>query len=105
MSIIAKTTLVITAPTAKDNPFYGNTISRKTITDEYIMDKFDEELGKKIALTRAQAEAFNTASEVYFEFVRIVENYMYGIANLAYNSKATEYNCKSHVIDLYRQHK
>ena len=65
-------------------------------------DKFDEELGKKIALTRAQAEAFNTASEVYFEFVRIVENYMYGIANLAYNSKATEYNCKSHVIDLYR---
>ena len=41
MSIIAKTTLVITAPTAKDNSFYGNTISRKTITDEYIMDKFE----------------------------------------------------------------
>ena len=41
MSIIAKTTLVITTPTAKDNPFYGNTISRKTITDEYIMDKFE----------------------------------------------------------------
>ena len=41
MSIIAKTTLVITAPTAKGNPFYGNTISRKTITDEYIMDKFE----------------------------------------------------------------
>ena len=41
MSIIAKTTLVITTPTAKDNPFYGNTISRKTITDEYIMNKFE----------------------------------------------------------------
>ena len=41
MRIIAKTTLAITAPTAKDNPFYGNTISRKTITDEYIMDKFE----------------------------------------------------------------
>ena len=41
MSIIAKTTLVITTPNAKDNPFYGNTISRKTITDEYIMDKFE----------------------------------------------------------------
>lgn len=41
MSIISKTTLVITMPTAKDNPFYGNTISRKTITDEYIMDKFE----------------------------------------------------------------
>ena len=41
MNIIAKTTLVITTPTAKDNKFYGNTISRKTITDEYIMDKFD----------------------------------------------------------------
>ena len=41
MSIIAKTTLVITTPTANDNPFYGNTISRKTITDEYIMNKFE----------------------------------------------------------------
>ena len=41
MNIIAKTTLVITTPTAKDNPFYGNTISRKTITDEYILNKFD----------------------------------------------------------------
>ena len=41
MNIIAKTTLVITTPTAKDNPFYGNTISRKTITDEYIMNKFE----------------------------------------------------------------
>ena len=41
MSIISKTTLGRTMPTAKDNPFYGNTISRKTITDEYIMDKFE----------------------------------------------------------------
>lgn len=67
-------------------------------------DDFDADLGRKIALTRAQADAFNTVSTIYFEFMNILQKYLIRIANLAYNSKETEYNCKSHVIDLYSNH-
>lgn len=40
--VTAKTTLIVTVPIAKNNPFYGDFRKRNTFTEEYIMEKFQD---------------------------------------------------------------
>ena len=63
-------------------------------------DKFNESLGKKIALTRAQQEAFMQSKEFYTMMYKCIHNISLDYLTLASNSDIANKDCKNHVIEL-----
>jgi len=63
-------------------------------------DKFSEELGKKIACSRAQHQAFEIASAFYGEISEMIGKVYDKYAELSINCKSSCQACTSHVRDL-----
>ena len=63
-------------------------------------DKFDETLGKKIALTRAQQGAFDEASGFYAFSEDCLLEAADRMAQLRENTDASYFSCKDHAADL-----
>lgn len=63
-------------------------------------DNFDEKLGRHLALTRAQREAFNISCQFYTGIYGIINSIFKGIGNLAINSFWSRENCHKHECDL-----
>ena len=94
---------------------YINTLDYRIddIFDEYIYwtvrgksvcstnDTFDEELGKHIALTRAQKKAFKTVSKFYVNVWNIIkDNLLYKYDTLILNSMRSVINEHNHICKL-----
>lgn len=64
-------------------------------------DAFDKELGKKIALTRAQAKAFTKASNFYGTLLKLINeelcDNLFDLESNCYNSATT---CYEHAYEL-----
>lgn len=63
-------------------------------------DTFDESLGKKLALTRAQRKAFSNADEFYGNLCDITENVFEGLYCLQYGALKSSTKCKIHEHEL-----
>lgn len=63
-------------------------------------DDFDAELGKKLALTRAQKQAFITARDFYSELFKFVDDEFCGLMGLVYGSELSADKCKKHEHEL-----
>lgn len=72
-------------------------------------DTFDQEFGRKIALTRAQKKAFKIAREFYYDCFKIISDLIYGnnvtlgLENLSINCHASYNNCHCHIRKLIFQ--
>ena len=73
-------------------------------------DEFNEETGKKLALTRAQKQAFRTARDLYASLFKLVDDEFCGLMGLIYGSdmsadkcKAHEHEITGHVVDSYSE--
>ena len=60
-------------------------------------DAFDKEIGRKLALTRAQKEAFIYSRDFYGYCGYILEQNLYNIDRLYENSKISVNRCKEHI--------
>lgn len=63
-------------------------------------DNFDEELGKKIALTRTQKKAFQIAKDFYWNIFSILMKDVNNIVRLGVNCDSSAYICKAHEYKL-----
>ena len=63
-------------------------------------DNFDEELGKKIALTRTQKKAFQIAKDFYWNIFSILMKDVDNIVRLGVNCDSSAYICKAHEYKL-----
>lgn len=63
-------------------------------------DEFDEVLGKRLALTRAQKMAFRNTKYFYDEISNIINRYRQELNNLAFNSFVSEERCHNHEFEL-----
>ena len=63
-------------------------------------DEFDEVIGKRLALTRAQKMAFRNAKYFYNEISYIVDRYRQELNNLVFNSFISEETCHNHEFEL-----
>lgn len=63
-------------------------------------DEFNEDLGRKLALTRAQKQAFQTARGFYSELFSLVDNEFAGLVDLIYGSDMSADKCKVHEHEL-----
>lgn len=101
-SLLAKSTIE-----TWENPDNGNTetyLIFNTVGFAYCTenDEFDIELGKKIALTRAQKMAFNKAKEFYTLCGDYILDASKEIFKLAQNSHMSNLSCKDHVEELIK---
>jgi hypothetical protein len=63
-------------------------------------DEFDEVIGKRLALTRAQKIAFRNTKYFYNEISNIINRYRQELNNLAFNSFISEERCHNHEFEL-----
>lgn len=63
-------------------------------------DTFDVELGKKLSLTRAQKQAFQTAQAFYAELINIIEETFEGVYRLHCGSMESAQKCHIHEYKL-----
>lgn len=63
-------------------------------------DEFDAELGKKLALTRSQKQAFQTARDLYASLFKFVDDEFSGLMGLIYGSELSADKCKKHEHEL-----
>lgn len=63
-------------------------------------DEFDAELGKKLALTRAQRQAFGDASAFYDALTEIIHNEFDGLYGLMFGCMNSRHNCAVHEHEL-----
>lgn len=63
-------------------------------------DKFDLEEGKKIALTRAQAKAFNEAKQYYSNVMKVYQTYVNMYEKLIAGCEDAKAKCLSHANEL-----
>jgi len=63
-------------------------------------DEFNEDLGRKLANTRAQENAFREAKEIYDLFLMIIEDKIEGLYNLYGGCCESIDKCKQHTHDL-----
>lgn len=68
--------------------------------DKNPTDNFDEDLGKKIALTRAQSQAFEIANLFYRDLNRKFMEVISDINYLVQGSHTSIVNCNTHVREL-----
>lgn len=66
-------------------------------------DVFDENVGKRVALTRAQTMAFTVAETFYDGLLTIIyRNMMQGLEDLAEGAYISKEKCKHHVYELLK---
>lgn len=63
-------------------------------------DEFDVDLGKKLALTRAQKLAFRNTKYFYRDLMNIVISLFGGLDVLGTNCEFCEYDCHNHEFEL-----
>lgn len=63
-------------------------------------DEFDQDLGEKLAMTRAQKQAFRVAESFYSDVQNVVINKFDGLWDLLYGSLFAAENCKAHEYEL-----
>lgn len=63
-------------------------------------DDFDEDLGKKLALTRAQKQAFQSAERFYWTLTDMFANVIDESYNLCNGCRHSAVNCKMHEYEL-----
>lgn len=63
-------------------------------------DEFDVELGKKLALTRAQKQAFQTARDFYASLFKLVDDEFSGLMGLIYGAELSADKCKAHEHEI-----
>lgn len=63
-------------------------------------DKFDLTEGKKIALTRAQAKAFNEAKQYYSNVMKVYQTYVNEYEKLIAGCEDAKSKCLSHANEL-----
>lgn len=63
-------------------------------------EEFNEELGKKIALTKAQEYTFKAIKELYEAILDICDDYANKIAYFIVNNEDSEFSCREHIDDL-----
>lgn len=59
-------------------------------------DEFDETIGYRVSLTRAQAQAFIIARDIYNKFVNILSHDMDKLKNIMTNCKTAHVTCANH---------
>lgn len=65
------------------------------------MDEFNEVIGKRIALTRAQSKAFIVARDIYYDFSRIVSVDMIELYDMVQNCADSHDKCNMHVKENF----
>ena len=66
-------------------------------------DVFDEDFGRKLALTRAQKHAFSLASLFYQEIKMILAKTLKELNDFEFNCDVSKENCQQHCWDLIEQ--